>query len=328
MANNTRYQNLRYPYEAIYSTTDYLQIDIANYTSSGVTLAGGPYAGRQIGVGTDGTGASFGGGQFFKVGSRKKIETIINTIKLPIPSNVQDGNSVKFTEGSLDGLTAQVLGLVQDAFSNPDADPGQIITNIFKSGLNLGLDPGAQEYFLRSLAAAAANIPFGGNLTASQLLARTTGNILNPNMELLFDGVNLRSFKFSFKMTPRNKTEAQKVKEIIHLLKRSMAPGFGNEGFNQQKASTITNLYLTTPKIFKLTYMKGRDPHPFLHKFKDCALTDMSVNYTGEGTYATYGGTNGEGGGTPVSMIMDLGFKELEPIYNGDYNDSDEGVGY
>ena len=45
----------------------------------------------------------------------------------------------------------------------------------------------------------------------------------------------------------------------------------------------------------------------------------MSVNYTGEGTYATY--ENGE----PVSMVMDLGFKELEPIYSGDYEENEGG---
>jgi hypothetical protein len=48
----------------------------------------------------------------------------------------------------------------------------------------------------------------------------------------------------------------------------------------------------------------------------------MSVNYTGENVYATYSD------GTPVSMIMDLTFKELEPIYSGDYKDSDTSVGF
>jgi hypothetical protein len=65
-----------------------------------------------------------------------------------------------------------------------------------------------------------------------------------------------------------------------------------------------------------LTYKKGTQKHPFLHTFKQCALTDMSVNYTGEGVYATYGGTTPQGGGTPVSMVIELGFKELEPIYD------------
>ena len=36
--------------------------------------------------------------------------------------------------------------------------------------------------------------------------------------------------------------------------------------------------------------------HPFLHKFKQCFLTNVSVNYTGEGVYATYDDA------TPVSM--------------------------
>ena len=50
----------------------------------------------------------------------------------------------------------------------------------------------------------------------------------------------------------------------------------------------------------------------------------MSVNYTGDGTYATYGD------GTPVSMIMDLTFRELEAVYDEDYDKvpSAEGVGF
>ena len=46
----------------------------------------------------------------------------------------------------------------------------------------------------------------------------------------------------------------------------------------------------------------------------------MSVNYTGEGTYATYGD------GTPISLVMNLSFKELEPIYDIDYDDDTSGA--
>ena len=44
-------------------------------------------------------------------------------------------------------------------------------------------------------------------------------------------------------------------------------------------------------------------------------MTDISVNYTGEGVYATYNN------GTPVSMIMNLSFKEVAPIYDIDYDE-------
>lgn len=230
------------------------------------------------------------------------------TIFLPIPSNIQDGNSVKYTEGELDGLTSQVLDFAVKSMKGGDritsiVDSGKLIRNFLVEGTNLLRNPDFIAHFTRSLAAQAANIPFGGNLTAAQLLARQNGQIVNPNMELLFDGVTLRSFKFSFKMTPRNEDEAKEIRKIIRHFKKSMTP------------SAEGTMYLNTPLVFELTYMKGGSPHPFLHRFKPCALTDCSINYTGESNYATYQD------GTPVSMVMDLGFKELEPIYADDYTD-------
>jgi hypothetical protein len=59
--------------------------------------------------------------------------------------------------------------------------------------------------------------------------------------------------------------------------------------------------------------MSGTDEHPFLHKMKTGVITDMSVNYTGSNTYATYDD------GTPVHMTMQFTFKEINPIYADDY---------
>ena len=151
------------------------------------------------------------------------------------------------------------------------------------------------------------------------MLAREEGQILNPNMELLFNGPTLRNFRFSFKMTPRSQKEAEQCKLIIRTFKMNMAPKVtSGEG---------ASLFLSTPNVFELRYKTGYRNHPFLHKFKQCFLTDISVNYTAEGVYATY--ENRE----PISMTMDLTFKELEPIYDIDYFDErgydlDDTVGY
>jgi len=163
--------------------------------------------------------------------------------------------------------------------------------------------------FLASKAVALANV----NITPNQILARSTGEIMNPNMELLFNGPSLRSFRFQFKLTPRGKTEADEVRKIIRTFKEHMAPKVSNAG-----------TFLKTPDVFELRYRKGTDPHPFLHRFKQCFLKEVNVNYTGEGTYATYDD------GTPVSMIMDLSFQEIEPIYDTDYGEYKvgSGVGY
>jgi hypothetical protein len=317
---------LRYPLGKLNETSDFLQINIVDYkqpgkstTERGITEITETVNGRTI---TRPTVVS----KSFAIRDRKtnplvntNVKSDFGSIILPIPSNIQDGNSVNFGPGNLDGLTASVLDYALNTVGAGSIsslnDMGKFIETALGRAVGVISNPEALAYFNRNIAAAAANIPFGGNLTASQLLARQTGNILNPNMELLFEGVNLRSFKFSFKLTPRGPQEAAEVKNIIRTLKKNMTP-------------QINGIYLNTPNIFELTYKKGSDNHPFLHKFKQCALTDMSVNYTGEGVYATYGGSVKDGGGTPVSMIMDLGFKELEPIYSGDYDEKDTSVGY
>jgi hypothetical protein len=291
---------LRYPYEALTDSTDYLRVDLIKYERTGLIKSGS---------------AAFGGADVLQP---KSAKTLSGSIVLPIPSNIQDGNSVSYADSSLDGLTAGVLGATLKAFKdsgdlnfeNAGTKTTQVLRGLFNAALK---NEDAVKYWTKSLAAQAAQIPFGGNITLNQLLARESGEILNPNMELLFNGVNLRTFKFSFKMTPRNTNEANQIRLIIKSFKQSMAPiADGN--------------FLKTPSLFQLSYRKGDKIHPYLHLFKDCFLTDMSVNYTGEGVYATYSD------GSPISYVMDLGFKEIEPIYAGNYADtlipSEETVGF
>ena len=107
---------------------------------------------------------------------------------------------------------------------------------------------------------------FGGNVTASGLLARGNGEIINPNMELLFGGPTLRNFRFQFKMTPSNEKEAQQVKLIIRAFKRNMAP--------MAQGGTVNSgsFFLKTPNVFNLRYRTGNKNHPFLQPFQTMFL--------------------------------------------------------
>jgi hypothetical protein len=277
---------LRYPAEIISGTTDYLQIQILDYSRPKGTITGN---------------------------AQSVAKNIIGTIILPIPSNIQDGNSVSYSDDSLDGFTAGVYNAISPDIGNgPNSvSAGEELSKTLSNLTNVFTDPEVAKRYGQSIAAQAANIPFGGNLSLGQIVAREDGQIINPNMELLFNGVTLRSFKFSFKMTPRDPDEAKNIREIINTLKKSMAPKTGT-----------SEKFLKTPDIFQLTYKKGNEIHPYLHLFKQTFLTDMSVNYTGEGVYATYSD------GSPISYNMDLGFKEIEPIYDRDYTSAANGVGF
>ena len=287
--------NLRYPADAILDTTDYLQIQILDYKPLGKPGGGS-------------TSMLRGSRQAYRSGAGNYKKFLDSSIFLPIPSNIQDGNSVSYSDDTLDSLTGQVYDAIKTNLGK-DKNVGEQVADTLFDVAEKVTGAAARKIYTTKLAAEAANIPFGGNMSVSQVLAREEGQALNPNMELLFNGVSLRSFKFSFKMTPRDDTEAKQIAAIIKKFKVSMSP-------------KVSDVYLKTPKVFQLTYKKGNSVHPYLNLFKQCFLTDMSVNYTGEGVYATYHD------GSPVSYTMDLGFKEIEPIYERDYKTTENLVGF
>ena len=302
----------RYPLTAYTEKTDYLQIDIVEYKPIGKNLRG--VAGK-------------GGTTVFKslasqAGSRtigREGKNKLATILLPMPSNVSDSLGVEYASSSLNNIAGAAIGGIVDIMESGRAykdgakegldATGQSIVNMYKGvTASAGGVEGVQNFLTRQLASSAAGI-LGANITPSQLLARSTGEVLNPNIELLFSGPTLRNFRFQYQMTPRNFDEGQSIKQIIRSFKAhsSVKVGSTNQGFSDDQGT-----FIRTPDVFELRYMQGAGDHSYLHKFKQCFLESINVNYSGAGNYSTYED------GTPVSMIMDLTFREIEPIYDID----------
>ena len=322
---------LRYPLEAMTEHTDYLQIDIERYVPIGSNYINAPGDDNRYVTGNNFTNRA---GRRSAQGLSTKPLVNDGTILLPIPSNLQDTNNVKYDASSLNGLQAVGASAVTELVGEfgpkmgdlfDSTKRGQLMTDFMAAGMNKMKDvvsgvgnPGvALEFFNQQLAASALSL-FGSQVTANQLFQRANGELINPHMELLFGGPTLRNFRFAFRLAPRNEREAEQVRLIIRAFKRNMAP--------KSQGGTIGSgsFFLKTPNVFKLRYRSGRKNHPFLNKFKQCFMTDMQTTYTGEGVYSTYED------GTPVSMTLDVAFKEIQPIYDVDYdnNPGTEAVGY
>jgi len=312
---------LRYPLEALSEHTDYLQIDIEKYQAIGSDYITSTGSDDRYVIGNARQNRA---GRTSSSKLAKKPLINAGTIILPIPSNLQDTNNVNYGESSLNGLAAVGVSAVEEGMiglgnfigsGGADKIDFASFKGNIENRLAAGLGGGDRETALitasdilaKKLISEAVSI-FGGNVTTNQLLSRESGEILNPNMELLFNDVTVRNFRFSFKFTPRNPKEAQQVKLIIRAFKRNMAPQA------QGGISGSGNFFLRAPNVFKLRYRSGNKDHPFLNKFKQCFLTDVQTTYTGEGVYSTYDD------GTPVSIILDLSFKEIQPIYDLDYD--------
>ena len=284
------------------------------FKGNGITIAG--QEGKRGQTGSVATGVRY---KFNEANTRMRKTADKNTkyyIELPIPQEVNDANSVTWGEDSLNIFQLAGLAAAQRIMTRP-GETFQDVATLLQKGIPLpSLDDDTKNAVLAGISGQAINA-LGGNVSPGSVIARSTGQILNSNLELLFKGVNLRSFPFSVTFSPRNFEEAIRVKTIIRYLKQTMAPKTGVEGGG-------TGIFLKSPDVFSLRYLhKGAD-HPFLNSFKLCALTGLNVNYTNAGTYASYDG------GTPVNIRMNMTFKELNPIYSEDYEgmSDNDGVGF
>ena len=252
----------------------------------------------------------------------QKNAKAIYYITLPIPQDLNDSNVVTWGDDSMNifqiaavDAAAGLLGNTKESFENAkailDAGIGRSIGNELTDSQG-GRD--TARAITRAIAGEAID-KLGANIRPNSVLGRSTGMILNSNLELLFSGVTLRTFPFSINFSPRNARESNEVLSIIKALKSSMAA-------KKNASQGQGGIFLRAPDVFQLRYLHNGKDHPFLNRIKDCALTAMSVNYTNSGTYATYDD------GTPVSIRMNLTFKELNPIYFEDYADGVGGVGY
>ena len=236
-------------------------------------------------------------------GSRNSVEgerIALGTVILPIPGEISAGQKTKWDGKDLSLLDAAKIKAVTTAVN--EASVGAGVDSVLNS-----LQAGAQDPGIKNaLAAALAQSATGGK---GNVLQRSTGQVLNPNMETLFSGPEIRGFDFSFKLSPRNPKEAERILQIIRFFKQGMAP-----------IRSETQLFLKSPNIFELKYTHEGGDHKGLNKFKECALKSCDITYNPDaGEYSTFPD------GIMNSYQMTLGFQELEPIYNDDYGSNEAG---
>jgi len=243
-------------------------------------------------------------------GAREKLGTPRGTIILPINGQVAaDRTSVDYDENSLNFIQGAIASNVFNAVEGVTESDKELAraSSFGKLIDNLKVDEENLKKQIGSFAATKALNAIGGGQSFNSLASRLSGTILNPNMELLFKNPSLRSFSFQYLFLPRSRAEADQVVGIIRTLKKNMVP------------KVKGNFFLGTPNIFKLEYMKGGSQHPFLNKFKLCALRVCDVQYAPTGTYATFPD------GVPHAYRMNMQFTEIDPVYDNDYTEDNTG---
>ena len=278
-ARRTEYEDLLYP------------LDIARSSQDRVRFQMQARSGRSISINLSQQNP-------FSFGTR--TTTAINgSVTLPIQSGIQDTNSVDYTESRLNPVT----GLMAAASMDPTGAARTLLDALRSPVEDIQGMLNAQETknIINTLRVYLAQTAVGG----SGLIPRTTGAILNPNMELLLNSPALRKFSFNFRMSARSAPEATQIRKIIRFFK---------QGMSVKRSSS--SLFVISPNIFKIAYLTGGGQiHPSIGRIKDCALTAINTQYTPDGTYMTYD----DPAKTMTSYNISMEFTELEPLTESDY---------
>ena len=225
-----------------------------------------------------------------------QIKERLSSIILPIPGGITSNNATSWEDGKMNALQAAGAAVLLEAGKKGSAEAGLKVAQSKVTGAIQGATGKlVKEGLLNAIAGNATG-------TGAQMLQRTTGMVMNPNMEALFGGPALRDFTFDFLLTPRSASEGKVILQIIRLFKQAMAP-----------QRSVDHLFLKTPNTFEIKYSHNGQEHHALNKFKECALTACNVQYTPSANYSTYKD------GVMTQYKMTLSFRELVPIYNDDY---------
>ena len=257
-----------------------------------------------------------------------RLEQPLEIIQIPVPNSVADQNTVDWGGGKMTS-TAGELGqaVVKPLFSGDPAEANNIVSGFgaigqaaagtVNSAATAVLNPFIRRRFFANKVAGAISSALGINFDINQAITRLGGVVENPNLELLFTGPALRTFSFTVRFTPRRVEEAVIVRQIIRVLKERSAVKKGVKFF--QGVEGGENLLLGTPDVFKLQYRKAGVDLKSVNKIKTCALTSLSVDYTGgSGRWSTY-----DIDSQPVTTVVQMTFSELAPIYDTDYGTND-----
>ena len=135
---------------------------------------------------------------------------------------------------------------------------------------------------------------------------RRTGIAPAAMTEMIFNGIDYRTFSFTFKFTPRSRKESDVVNNLLHAIKDAMLPA--RYGAGQSIAA------YHVPHEFVIRFMKGTKINPYIDQIGLCACTGVDIDY-GSDKFSTHPS------GDPVSIDATLTFRELELMERTRYNE-------
>ena len=126
------------------------------------------------------------------------------------------------------------------------------------------------------------------------------GYAVNPQLEVLYKGTDMRTFQFDFLFSPKDDAEAKTVIGIIKTFRFHQAP---------EISSDTVGRFFIPPSEFEIDFFSGNDVNPNINKIGRVVMTGLNVDYAPNGWSAF---KNSQG--MPTSIRLTLQFMEKELV--------------
>ena len=180
------------------------------------------------------------------------------------------------------------------------------LRDAMNSGNFFGGDLGAVGAQVGKLVTGLGSFATGGlGAGVGAAVQRRSGIAPAAMTEMIFNGIDYRTFSFTFKFTPRSRKESDVVNNLLHAIKDAMLP---------TRVGTKSIAAYQVPHEFVIRFMKGTKINPYLDQIGLCACTGVDIDY-GSDKFSTHAS------GDPVSIDATLTFRELELMERTRYNE-------
>ena len=223
-----------------------------------------------------------------------RLKRTSDVISLYMPPNFKAGYKANYknSETGLAGVLGQQLAEATSVDTMLQQLGDTATFNTIMSALT--------DTLTMKLAAGAADLVSGGDLEG--VLRKGQQKALNPAVEAIFQSVDLRTFNYSFRFTPRSENEVRTVDNIIKLFKFHMLP--------ERVQNEAVGRHLIFPSEFEIYYMFQGVENQWYPFTGACVLTDMEVTYGPGGESQHFRPVDGSP--PPTEINMSLTFTETE----------------
>ena len=206
----------------------------------------------------------------------------------PCPANIAFGDAA-----NLSSIDLGIAGAGLDMLQNQNASFGEKTAGAFEAtGKAIG------KSILGGLDTA-----LGGSLTKAQAIKKQAQNQFTNTT---FQGNNIRTFTFNFKMVASSAADATMIKKIDHFFRYNMYGG------NEEQGNSKFNAFLSYPPIWEIDFLEsvgfeGAKFNPYLPKIFACYLGGFNATFNT--TAAAW-----HPGGAPLEVDISLTFTESRAL--------------